>query len=316
MGDINFQLQGHKYRKSQPVTITASAGIAGKKIKWTVQKVFPDRAPELLVEQDENFKSLSDMAQKLYSLVKSSVIPAQKDANRFQGIELAAPIVIGMKTEQFSNLASQITSEFPRRRLQKDKIAKDAVAEYLFEAVEKAYVDSGITDPNAYIARYSSVRLDQPNENDAVPNDKLIKFQKNVLRALGKISSNNDQSAFQSLKSLIEHIGSEFGTELARDLGKGRCDPNDVAIGNRFSSFQSGKLGKLLKTILRNFGLRKPFVQAVKKQLEISPNHVMCIKAIGEASDRPLTNIAEAMALQVLVNQGLLKIDEVRDPYA
>lgn len=43
--------------------------------------------------------------------------------------------------------------------------------------------------------------------------------------------------------------------------------------------------------------------------------HVLCIKSLGEREDRPLTNVAGAIALQLLIDKGYMIIDEVPDPY-
>jgi hypothetical protein len=316
MGAIDFSLNEHKYRLTQPVTITASAGIAGDKLKFTVQEVFPDRAPNPILEQDLPFVNLKDMAVKLYDLVRKSVIPNQIKANRQQGINLAAPIVIGMRPEKFEALGNQVNNQdFPSRSLQKGRAVNNYIAEYLFKAVDKAYVDYGISDPNAYIARYSSVR--KGSDDEKVKKNKPDLLSKIVFSLFKDISLNhNPEEALKLLHEIAESLGHGYGESLNGVENVKPKDPNDVASGNRFSDFHIPNLGNMCKVLLRNFGLRKTFVQAVKKQLNLKPDYVMCIKARGEASDRPLTNIAEAMALQVLVDKRLLKIDEVRDPYA
>jgi hypothetical protein len=317
MGEINFSLKGHNYRLTQPVTITASAGIAGDKLKFTVQEVFPDRAPNSILEHDMPFTSLKDMAEYLYGLVRSVVIPRQTKANRKQGIDLAAPIVIGMRPEKFKELGNQVNNEdYPIRKLQKGRSVDNYIAEYLFRAVDKAYVDTGIQDPNAYIARYSSV-----SKNDQYASFKPDQFSIIVFNLLRVISLDENQKhraeALAKLEEIAQYFGEANGHHLDKNYQNVRStDPNDVANGNRFSDCHIPNLGNMFKVLLRNYGLRKHFVRAVKKQLGLRPDHVMCIKARGEASDRPLTNIAEAMALQVLVDKNLLKIDEVRDPYA
>jgi len=318
MGEINFSLKGHNYRLTQPVTITASAGIAGDKLKFTVQEVFPDRAPNSILEYDMPFTSLKGMAEYLYGLVRSEVIPRQTEANRKQGIDLAAPIVIGMRPEKFNELGNQVNNEdYPIRKLQKGRSVDNYIAEYLFRAVDKAYADAGIQDPNAYIARYSSV---SKNKNDQYASFKPDELSTIVFDLLRVISSDENQEhrakALAELERIAKFFGKANGNVLNNYQNVRSTNPKDVANGNRFSDCHIPSLGKMFKVLLRSYGLRKPFVQAVKKQLGLRPDHVMCIKARGEASDRPLTNIAEAMALQVLVDKELLKIDEVRDPYA
>ena len=43
--------------------------------------------------------------------------------------------------------------------------------------------------------------------------------------------------------------------------------------------------------------------------------HVLCIKSLGDRVYRLLTNVAEAIALQLFIDKGYMKIDEVPDLY-
>jgi hypothetical protein len=83
-----------------------------------------------------------------------------------------------------------------------------------------------------------------------------------------------------------------------------------ILISNSWSF--CGTLTIIFKKNIQKYA--KTIPKAISKTM-MKYYHVLCIKSLGDSEDRPLTNVAGAIALQLFIDKGYMKIDEVPDPY-
>jgi len=295
---MNFVLHTRQTRGDEkPFVITCSLAVHRNKFLSTINKITPENPPETLSEDDSlKVKNIEDVTSAIESFITYVLKPRLQALHSVPNKLHEVPIVIGWRENLFSN--QPITE----------------IYNHLDRIIRNLFQDTPGFKP---IIRFSSVS-GPPVKAQKYPLSKMGENLYELFREVGGVVEEKREEALDKLRKLVYKIGNDFGKNMIDQLGATRIVPtnsSDVAEGNRFSSFVYDGLGCLTKSFLRVWNLRKDFSQGVKSALGLRSDHVLCIKSLGEREDRPLTNVAGAIALQLFIDKGYMKIDEVPDPY-
>lgn len=303
---------------SQPTIYAAAGAYHGDKFRTTVSRVMPREVAEIISQDDLAAGSLIEVADIMHGLSRSLVLPRQQQANRESGVALASPVILGwsLSSNKFSGITEAAT-KYPntyRRYLHQRERDEGVIA----SAVEQAWQDSGLTQQEAPIIGYRSVELDAERVRaEDVDTAQEAGYKQLIKRALE--GGDTGKAALSQLRSYVYQLGFETASQaIGRGYGtrmKG-SDPDDLTVGNRFSLSSIPRPGTFGKRLLRFWDLRKHYANGIRAALGCDPNHVLCPKDPHiDKPDRPLQNIAEAIAYQELINTGHMQMSDLPKPY-
>jgi len=290
--------------------LTLSGAIEKDKFKTTVTQIEPS-SQRVIFEQDHEDTSVSGMANVMHSLAKD-VLSQQQVLNKASGKDYSVPVIMGWTRGAFFDGLDKVLKQFPNEKLQAQHV-KERDKGALISAVDKARQDLNLGE-KAYLSRYSNVYSTQLPEGfkPEVDDAREAEFKELKSRA-GEGGGSNE-----ALEELQEHFydnGRQTVTEAEHHSG--RClKADDDMMDSRFTVTGNLNAGPEERGLLQLWDLRQQFARGFKDQARIKPNHVMCVKELGvNDKDRPLQNVAEATAYQLLINNGVMTRGQLKDPY-
>ncbi len=292
-------------------SILAVAGAIEKgKFKTTVSKVSPT-SREIVYQQDHDDTSVKAMAQTMRDLVQG-VFQEQQRCNQLSGKNFPVPIIMGWERGKFFNDIDEVLRLYPNKDLQFQH-HKERDKGALICAVDKVSQEMGVGS-KIYLSRYSNVHATeipagfkpQINPRSETRYERLRRDANN---------ENGGNAALQELRAEKYQEGQETFLEAEQATGR-RLKADDDMMDSRFTVTGNLNAGPKEKGILQLWDLRQQFARGYKNQAGIKPDHVMCIKELGvDGKDRPLQNVTEATAYQLLINDGSMTHQELKAPY-
>ncbi len=297
-------------------SVLAVAGAIEKdKFKTTVSRISP-KGREIVSQEDHTDLSVKGMAKIMRDLVQV-VFPQQQKLNRESGKAFAVPVIMGWERGGFFSDLDETLKSYPNDALQtqhhkeRDKGALMCAIDAVSEDMKKRI---GLGS-KIYLSRYSNVLatgLTPPGFKPKIDPNREALFGK-YRSGASDANGGNDQ-----LKKLRQYQFAE-GQDMVNsaEIGSGRrLKADDDMMDSRFTMTGNLNAGPNEKGLLQLWDLRRQFANGYKYQAGIKPSHVLCVKEFGvDSKERPLQNVAEATAYQLLINDGSMSHSDLEAPY-
>lgn len=310
----------------KPVIYTACGAQAGPKFLVTSSRIEAGKKAETILEDNFSDLSVENMAETMEGLTRGIIIPRQKEANAKTGHNMASPIIIGWQPGDFFSGIDKVIRKYPHSSQVQNKFSIERDRGAVFSAINNAFVQSGMSFDDC-ISACRNVAGDPLKTGHKI---EINQEASKAIRELVNIYSNGGKEAQKALNLLREFVF-ERGQSVVESLKqhayakqqpeaiermKGK-NLTDISHGNRFSSVSFSNYGKVAERLFKIADLRKHFADGIRSALELDPKHVLVPKMEGiDARDRPLVNVAGAIAYQDFINKGHMTIDELQAPYA